>query len=207
MFLKKKTSLAIYKIPDKTVSISQPTSFKFMGNFNLWPFVTIFINWKKIAKVKSSGPLDTTGHSFWWRNVRKLTIKIKVRESKPGLAWPSSCCWWWSDSMVLEREVYCDLVQWNHQSSIVNVSRLIQGCHNHIRITSELLWWSVVLPGVATPPVTQHTGAKVQLYCLPFSKQCSGAPNKFLKLRTKLRPSSSWRAARARPWSSSSAGK
>ena len=36
--------------------------------------------------------------------------------------------------MVLEREPYCDLVQSNHQSSIVNVSRLIQGCHNHIRV-------------------------------------------------------------------------
>ena len=117
------------------VPVSVSTSFKFMGNFNLWPFVSIFINCKKIAKAKFTGPLVTTGQFILqWRNGRKWTIKIKVSESKPSLAWPSSCCWWWSDSVVLERELYCDLVQWNHQSSIVNVSRLIQGCHNHIPV-------------------------------------------------------------------------
>eukprot|EP00091_Calanus_sinicus_P000230 TRINITY_DN10174_c0_g1_i1.p1 TRINITY_DN10174_c0_g1~~TRINITY_DN10174_c0_g1_i1.p1 ORF type:complete len:111 (-),score=9.95 TRINITY_DN10174_c0_g1_i1:147-479(-) len=45
-------------------------------------------------------------------------------------------------------------------------------------------------PGVATPPVSQQTGAKVHEYWRPSSKQCSGAPNRFLKFLTKLRPSS-----------------
>ena len=47
------------------------------------------------------------------------------------------------------------------------------------------------LPGVATPPVSQQTGAKVQEYCLPSSRQWSGAPNKLRKLDTKPRPSPS----------------
>ena len=60
------------------------------------------------------------------------------------------------------------------------------------------LW---IIPEEATPPVIQHTGAKVQLYCLPFSRQCSGAPNRFLTFLTNPLPSSgvSSRAALALP--------
>ena len=49
--------------------------------------------------------------------------------------------------MLLERDVCCDLLQSNHHSIIVNVTRLIQGCHltahptatySHLTATLEL---------------------------------------------------------------------
>ena len=42
---------------------------------------------------------------------------------------------------------------------------------------------------MATPPVSQQTGAKVQEYWRPSSKQWSGAPNKLRKLETNPLPS------------------
>ena len=60
-----------------------------------------------------------------------------------------------------------------------------------VREGGWLIWagpGSGVVPGVAIPPVSQHTGAKVQEYCLPSPRQCSGAPNRFLKPLTRLLP-------------------